>query len=77
MSNDLALFSMRRVAELEADAARYRHLQGNGSVAHRVRAQAYFWQYESRKQRSKAIDAAIAADEGASCMIQLQGGEPK
>lgn len=41
----------------EAEAARYRFLR----ELPRVKAQAYFWEYESRKQRDKAIDEDIAA----------------
>lgn len=40
---------------LERDAARFRHLQSIDPK----RAQAFFWHYESRKQRAKAIDAEI------------------
>ena len=37
------------------DAARFRYLQN----AMPLEAQAFFWLYESRKQREKAIDEAI------------------
>lgn len=40
------------------DAGRFRHLQDLPFVD----AQAFFWNYESRKQRAKAIDAAIAKE---------------
>lgn len=44
-----------RIKQLEADAARYQYLQ-NISAAE---SQAYFWNYMSRTERSKAIDKAI------------------
>jgi hypothetical protein len=40
----------------ERDAERFRYLQNIG----KVQAQAYFWNYSSRKQRAQAIDADIA-----------------
>lgn len=43
------------VAELEKDAARFRYLQN----IDKKEAQAFFWHFESRKQRAKAIDAAM------------------
>lgn len=43
------------VQELERDAARFRHLQS----IDRKEAQAFFWHFESRKQRAKAIDTAM------------------
>lgn len=44
------------------DAARYRFLRELDHVA----AQAYFWNYRSRKARDKAIDAEIARLRGES-----------
>lgn len=46
------------IEALRRDAARFRFLQ-NLPV---VNAQMYFWHYESRKQRAKAIDAAMVAE---------------
>lgn len=40
-------------AALQSDARRFQALQNMD----RVKAQAFFWQYESRKQRAAAIDA--------------------
>lgn len=45
------------VAELERDAARFHYLQN----IDKKEAQAFFWHFESRKQRAKAIDAAMEA----------------
>ena len=52
----LSLWGARLEREaVDKDAARYRFLQG----LHRVRAQAYWWNYSSRRERNKAIDKAI------------------
>ena len=50
----------RRAAESEKDARRFQGLQ-NMPVKD---AQAFFWNYSSRKQRAAAIDAAIASEAG-------------
>jgi hypothetical protein len=44
------------IARLEKDAARFNWCQNNPKLA-----QAMFWNYQSRKQRAEAIDAAITA----------------
>jgi hypothetical protein len=49
----------RELAEARRDARRFQHLQ-NAPV---VEAQAYFWNYQSRKQRAAAIDAAISGNQ--------------
>lgn len=46
--------AIARIAELERDAARFVWCQN-----HPKEAQAMFWNYSSRKDRAKAIDAAI------------------
>jgi multidrug resistance efflux pump len=45
-----------KLAEAEKDAKRFNKLQNMDPK----KAQAFFWNYLSRKQRAKAIDAAIA-----------------
>jgi len=46
-----------KLEQAARDAERFQYLQNCGHV----KAQAYFWNYESRKQRAKAIDDDIAA----------------
>lgn len=48
----------RRVGESERDARRFKALQNMP----RIEAQALFWEFESRKQRAKAIDGQIARE---------------
>ena len=51
---DFACELERENARLREDAERYRWLQNQPVPI----AQAFFWNYQSRKQRSKAIDKA-------------------
>jgi uncharacterized small protein (DUF1192 family) len=54
---DATIATLRaEIARLEKDAARFNWCQNNPKLA-----QAMFWNYQSRKQRAEAIDAAITA----------------
>jgi len=54
-THDLAAAN-ERLREAEKDAQRFQYLQN----LPKADAQAFFWNFDSRKQRAAAIDAALA-----------------